>query len=43
MATMKSYSIFIGFKDTNLYFTRPYILRIVTSIFEVFQMAIALC
>ena len=43
MATMRLYRILIVFKDTALYFTRPSVLRFVTSIFELFQIKIAPC
>ena len=43
MTSMRLYRNIIGFKDTNLYFTRPSVLRILNSIFEVFHMKIAPC
>ena len=43
MAPMRLYIIIIGFKNMTWYFTRTYALRIVTSIFEVFQTMIPPC
>ena len=43
MTTMRSYCTIIGFKNTTGYFTRPYVLRIVTSVFEIFQTTIVPC
>ena len=40
MATMRSYRVLMCFKNMTCYFTRTYVLRVVTLVFELFQMTI---